>query len=240
MSIDGKLKALNHYARILTLESLVHGWELFFAGDLSPTKDEILANIRSESDHGVDEGSDRPFRCRLYQNSFMGSPAWRHSLNDLNAMVDAWLVHDCYGPVREILALLAGVVPTRGDEWHIDGNLSDTQPLSQPDVYVYQVRVQVWGNYSHPKGGHDVKPGRPTTSGARIRGVYKSAEEANEVAQRTVAVTFGPRSYAKRWNENLRDDGTTRIRAVYVDSAHNTKVIAWVEKRRTRVEGSQR
>lgn len=184
LTFDDKLKALNHYARLLTLESLLHDWD--FAG---------------ECFHGL---------------------------------IDKWLVHNCYGPVREILGLLEGVPATRGDERQQDLVLSGTQPPSQPKIDQYQIIVQVWNSYTERQDGH----GRPQILDKSSQGVYESAEVANEEARRELTMTFGPRSLAKRWDEHLRGDGTVKIRAVYIDSANNVKVVVWVEKRAASVSAS--
>ena len=71
LSFDGKLKVLNHYARILTLEVLLHSWEHpdtinhALAGKFLATKNEILTFVNNESICWVDEDAKQPFQQTL-------------------------------------------------------------------------------------------------------------------------------------------------------------------------------
>ena len=238
LSFDGKLEALNHYARVLTLESLLHDREHSkatgqgLAGEFLRTQDETSAFVYSQSDQRTDEGDDRIFQRLLFERFYLDSTAWQHSLKHLHGLVDAWLVHDCHGPVREILGLLDGVAVVRGDERQQDLVLFGTQPPSSPQADQFLVIAQCWKNYTERQERDPKKIDRPMTSSASPQGVYTAAIEANEKARRFIAAMVGPRSYAKRWNEHLRDDGTVRIRAVYIDLANNAKIVVWVEKQR--------
>ena len=125
-----------------------------------------------------------------------------------------------------------GAAVVRGDERQQDLVLSGTQPPSSPQADRYLLIAQCWKNYTERQGRDCENIDRPTTSSSSPQGVYASAIEANEKARRFIAAMFGPRSYAKRWNEHPRDDGTVRIRAVYIYLANNAKIVAWVEKQR--------
>lgn len=236
LSFDVQLEAFNHYARILTLELPLHDWESLktsnpvLADEFLRTKDAIFAFVHSKSEHWIDEDDNRNFQLLLYEKFHMDSPAWQHIRKLLHSLVDAWLVHDCYGPVREILGFLDGVAVNRERRQALV--LSGTQPVSSSQADQYHVIVQCWNIYTVRLDGDSRNTGMPITSKPHPQGVYTSAIEANEEARRAIAAKFGPRSYAKRWNEHLRDDGTVRIRAIYIDLADNAKIVAWVEKQR--------
>lgn len=236
LSFDGQLKALNHYARVLTLESFLQDWKSLgttrhgFEGDLLRTRDEICAFVQGKSGHWIDEADDRTFQRLLSEKSNMNSQAWRHILGLLHSLVDAWLVQDCYGPVREIMHLLDGRPVPRGDERYQDLVLSGTQPSSSPQLDQYQVITQCWEFYTERQRRDGRKVETPITSSQCLQSVYRSAMEANEKARDTIAAIVGQRFYAKRWDEQLRDDGTVQIRAVYVDPLNNAKIVSWVKK----------
>ena len=233
LSLDGQLEALNHYARVLTLELPLQDWQPskiskpVLVDESLRTKDGILTFIHSNGNHWIDEDDNRALRRLLYERFDMDSPAWQDIRELFHSLVYAWLVHDSYGPVREILGLLNGVAANREQLQALV--LSGTQSTSSSQVDQYRVIVQRWDVYT---ARHGKKTGRPVASIPHTQGVYPSAVEANKEARKAIATVFGLRSYAKRWDELLRDDGTVWIRAVYVDLEHNGKIIAWVEKQR--------
>ena len=236
LSFDCQLEALNHYARVMTLESLIH--ELgpsetanrAFNGDLRRTKNEIHGLVCNNSDHWFDESNDRAFQRLLDEKFHMDSPAWQHIRKLPYSLDHDWLAHDCHGPVREILGLLNGELVRRGDERRQDLVLSGTQPASSPQVDQYHVVIQCWTTYMERQGGQGREPSRPNKASPVSQRVYNSASEANEEARTAIETEFGPRSYTQRWDKHLRDDGTVQIRAVY--AARNVKVVAWVKKQR--------
>ena len=197
------------------------------AGESLATKDEIVAFIHSKSNQWIDEDDDQTFQRLLYEKFHVKSPAWQHMRKLLHSLIDEWLVYDCYGPVREILGLLDGVAVDREQREALI--LSGTQPVSSSQADQYHVIVQCSDVHT---AHHDKEIGRPVISKPHPQGVYSSAMEANKEARRAIEAIHGPRSYAQRWNELLRDDGTVQIRAVYVDLANNAKSLAWVEKQR--------
>ena len=144
LSFDGKLKVLNHYARILTLEVLLHSWEPpdtinhASASKFLAIKREILERAKNESTRWGNQDAESPLSQQLlHEEPYMRTQAWQECLENLRSLVDAWLVHDCYGPIREILGLLEGLAVTRGDERRKDLVLSGTQPSSQPEIDEY-------------------------------------------------------------------------------------------------------
>ncbi len=121
-------------------------------------------------------------------------------------------------------------MPSRSNPGRENPETEARQLSCKGATYEYKVMFQIWEEYTAGQGGFSHGFDGPATTGASSLGTYKSAETANEKAREAFKDELGSKFDARTWDENLRDDGTVMIRAVFIDFANNAKVLAWVEK----------
>ncbi|CAD6590557.1 MAG: hypothetical protein ASARMPRED_004855 [Alectoria sarmentosa] len=237
LTFNGKLEAFNHYARVLVLDSFIHQWkptdyksEGPFRNDSSAILEKVRADLHSDEIVWVDEDAERPPISVSTENRLMATPAWQECLAELRSLVDAWLNTDSRGPMREVLSLFNGSVPSRSNAQREEHNTSAPQPYWEGIAYEYKVMFQIWENYTKGQGGRNMGNWRPATTGAYSLGTYESAKKANKKARKIFKIELGSKSDAETWDEHVRDDGTVKIRAVFINLTDNAKAVAWVQR----------
>ena len=236
LTIDGKLQALNHYARVLVLESVIYIWKPSDQGcwGRSAIKKKLVADLDSQDMVWVDEDKERPPIRTSDELTLMATPAWQECLEHLRGLVEKWLSADSRGPMRELLSLLNGVVPARS---YVEREEPESRvppsPREGATPYEYKVMFQIWEDYTAGQGGYNMGLDGPASTGVYDAGTYTTLEKANRKARSPIVYEFGSKSEARLWDEHVREDGTVKIRAVFIDFANNSKAVAWVEKQAT-------
>ena len=100
------LEAINHYARVLVLDLMVHTWkpadyQSTFFGSESKTKSHVISWIddKARDLSWVDEDTERPAIPVDYEEAELADPAWQECLAYLQGLGHAWLVDDTRGPL---------------------------------------------------------------------------------------------------------------------------------------------
>lgn len=246
LTFDEKLEALNHYARVLSLDSFFHLWKpsdyqpgTWFTPESSAILTEVTADLNSQELIWVDEDRERP-PTSTCDNHLTATPAWQECIAQLRNLINTWLVIDSRGPMHEILSLSNGIMPSRGNPGREKPEMGARQLSCKGATYEYIVMFQIWEDYTAGQGGFSHGFDRLATTGASSLGTYKSAETANEKAREAFKGELGSKFDARTWDEHLRDDGTVMIRAVFIDFANNAKAVAWVEKQAATAGASMR
>ncbi len=95
----------------------------------------------------------------------------------------------------------------------------------------YEVMIEIWANFTDAMGACDGGFGRAMTAGAHRLESDTDLAGANQAARDIIELEFGREKDASLWMEHVREDGTVKVIAVFVDEAHNSKVDVWVQKR---------
>ena len=240
LTFHGKLQALDHYARVLVLDRFIYSCKpsdykegYLFKRASSAILEKVVVDLDSQNRSWVDKDQEPPSIRIPNEDAMIATPAWQECLSRLRNIAETWLSIDSQGPMHEVLSLVNGVVPNRSYTQRGESDLRHLQLSLEHTTYEYKVVYQLWEDYTEGLGGYNMGSGGPLTAGALSWGTYDSAQEANREARAALLNEFGRKSDAMFWNKHLREDGTVKIRAVFVDSADNTKVIAWVEKQPT-------
>ena len=226
LDFRGNLEAMNHYARVLILETAVKIWK-----PKDPQSAErALSYVNDSHQHSnwVNEDAERPEVSVSDENDLLSAPAWQDFLAHLQSLVTTWLADDCKGPIREILALLEGHYVTRDRE----DVPSIITPQAQQVNYEYEAKLEIWEDFARGLGGYCMGLGHPATTGAHSCGTCETATAANQAARRAIENEFGEEENFLQWDEMVREDGTIKISAICIDDANNSKARAWVEKKR--------
>ena len=239
--LDGKFEALDYFARVLILEVSIHTWtpsDMYrriswppsYRLQTSAMKQQVLTFL------------DRTDATRAYQDKEMlgtlsqkderilSTPAWRECIAHLETLIDDWLATHARGPMCEILSLSRGELPIRTYE----------DQLNLPKCWIgtsrkrmeerYEVMIEIWANFTDVMGAHDGGFGRAMTAGAHRIESETDLAGANQAAREVIEQEFGREKDARMWMEHVREDGTLRIVAVFVDETHNSKVDTWVQR----------
>ena len=91
--------------------------------------------------------------------------------------------------------------------------------------------IEVWGNFTDTRGAYDGGFGRATTTGAHRIESDTDLAGANRAAREVIELEFGGQKDASMWMEHVREDGTVRVMALFVDKMRNSKVNTWVQRR---------
>ena len=92
--------------------------------------------------------------------------------------------------------------------------------------------IEVWGNFSdNMEAHHDGGFGRATSTGAQSIESETDLAGANRAAKEVIELEFGKREDASAWMECVKEDGTVRVIALFVDEISNSKVNTWVQKK---------
>jgi hypothetical protein len=210
LDFPGKLEALNHYARVLTLQVAFQSWLNLKPPAPSEWKVEVTQGLDKRSMEWVDEDQERPQANSWDEELMVMSPAWQSCISHVQDFVHEWLVLGSRGPMHEILRLRQA---SRGE--------ATAEKVARLE---YRVMMQIYENFTRSPVICDIYPYLCATK--------KTVEEANRAARRALTGELGSKKDAWQWDEMLRADGTTKIRAVFLDLANNAKATAWVEKRK--------
>ena len=149
----------------------------------------------------------------------------------LQTLMDDWLTDDARGPMREILSLSRGVLPNRTYEDQV--NLPKYWIGASPACMEkrYEVMIEIWADFTEAMGAHDGGFGRTMMVGAHRIESDTDLAGANQAAREVIELEFGRKKDARMWMEHVRQDGTVKVVAVFVDETHNLKVGTWVQRR---------
>ncbi len=246
LTFDEKLEALNHYARVLLLDSFIRQWkpsDYQQCTSFTPASSAILTKVTADLDSQdliwLHEDRERP-PTSAGDNRLTATPAWQECIAQLRNLINTWLVIDSRGPMREILSFSNGTMPSRSNPGREKPETGARQLSFEGATYEYKVMFQIWEEYTAGQGGFRHGFDGPATTGASSLGTYKSAETANEKAREAFKEELGSKFDARTWDESLRDDGTVMVRAVFIDFANNAKAVAWVEKQAATAGASMR
>jgi hypothetical protein len=209
LDFPGKLEALNHYARVLTLQDAFQSWLNLKPPAPSEWNVEVIQGLDRRSMEWVDEDQERPQVNIWDEQRMVMSPAWQSCISHVRDFVQEWLVLGSRGPMHEILRLRQA---SRGE--------ATAEKVTRLE---YRVMMQIYENFTRSPVS-DVYPCLCATK--------KTVEEANGAARRALTDELGSKKDVWQWDEMLRADGTIKIRAVFLDLANNAKATAWVEMRK--------
>ena len=242
IDFDGKLEALDYFARVLVLEVLIHtwtpsdmchrvSWPPSCRSQTSAMKQQILTFLDRTDAAWVNQRRGRPDKVLQKNDRLVSGPAWRECIAHLQTLMGDWVTTDARGPMREILSLSRSVMPNRAYEDQED--LSKCWITASPE-YVnaeYEVMIEIWANFTDGMGACDGGFGRAMTTGAHRIESDTDLTGANEAAREVIELEFGREKNASMWMEHVRKDETVKIVAVFVNETHNSKVNAWVQRR---------
>lgn len=243
VDLNNKLEALDYFARALILDVLLHTW---LPSDVSRVswapssrthssamKEQVLTFLEHADVEVVYQ--DHELYPVLKKDAHEPSaPAWKECMAHLQTLIEKWLTPDTPGPMREILSHSKGKIPNRTYE-DDHPNLSKssnggTSPGCTTDES-YEVMILVWANYTDTRGGPDAGFGRTTTTGAHRIESETDIAGANRAAREVIELEFGGQKEASMWVEHVREDGTVKVMALFVNKKRNSKVNTWVQKR---------
>lgn len=166
------------------------------------------------------------------------SLAWCDYDENLKTAVNDWLVADTKGPMREVIALRCGTLPTPRSSPALD------PPRAIGPFRVRYNAVQEWSR--DPASLSGVYPATSKRRYQTLESANSAAVEAvNRVLSREIEEEHeellldeldeifpvgGDVPQAVQWDRAEDPDGTVRVRALYVNRNENIKVTAWVEK----------
>ncbi len=241
LNLDGKLEALDYFARVLVLEVLIHtgtpsdmchrvSWPPSCRPQNSAMKQQILTFLDHTDASWVYQDRERPGKVFQKNDRLVSGPAWQECIAHLQTLMDDWLTVDARGPMREILSLSRGMLPNR--TYEDQENLSKCWIRVSPECMNerYAVMIEIWTNFTDRMGAHDGGFGRAMTTGAYRIESRPDLAGANEAAREVIELEFGREKDASMWLEHVREDKTVKVMAVFVDETHNLKVNTWVEK----------
>lgn len=241
VDLNNKLEALDDFARVLILEVLMHTWIPSDMGHRvswppsgrthpSAMKQQVLTFLEHAQAAGVYQDHEI---CPALQKDAreLSGPAWQECIAHLQTLIDKWLTTDTLGPMREILSHSKGMLPDR--TYEDQPNLSKSSNGASPECTDerYEVMIEVWANFTDTRGDPDAGFGRATTTGAYSIESDTDLVGANRAAREVIELEFGGQKEANMWMEHVREDGTVRIMALFVDERRNSKVNVWVQKR---------
>lgn len=242
LDLDGKLEALDYFARVLILEVLIHTWT---PSDMchriswppscrlqtSAMKQQILTFLDHADATWMYEDGDRLGKVFQKDDRLLSGQAWRECIAHLQTLMDDWLTNDARGPMREILSLSRGVLPDRTYEDEV--NLPKCWIGASPKCREgrYEVMIETWANFTDAMAAHDGGFGRVMTAGAHRIESDTDLAGANQAAREVIELEFGRKKDASLWMEHVREDGTVKVIAVFVYKTHNSKVDTWVQKK---------
>lgn len=242
LGLDGKLEAFDYFARVLILEVLIHTWtpsDMYRRISWPPSsrlqisamKQHILTFLDGTDATREYEDKDRHGTPFQKDDRILSVPAWRECIAHLQNLMDDWLATHTRGPMYEILSLSRGSLPIRTYE---------NQP-KLPKCWVgasrecveakYEVMIEIWANFTDAMGAYDGGFGRAMTAGAHRIESDTDLASANQAACEVIELEFGREEDARMWMNDVREDGTVKFIAVFVDGTHNSKVVTWVQKR---------
>ena len=240
--LEGKFEALDYFARVLILEVSIHTWtpsDMYrriswppsYRLQTSAMKQQILTFLdRTDATRTY---RDKKMLGTLSQNDdrILNTPAWRECIAHLETLIDDWLANHARGPMCEILSLSRGELPIRTYEDLVKLPKCWTGTSRKSLDGRYEVMIEIWANFTDIMGAHDGGFGRAMTAGAHRIESATDLAGANQAAREVIEEEFGTEKDARLWMECVREDGTVRVIAVFVDEMHNSKVDTWVQKR---------
>lgn len=242
LDLDGKLEALDYFARVLILEVLIHTWT---PSDMrhriawppscrlqtSAMKQQILTFLDHAGATSVYQNREKLGKAIQKDDRLLSGPAWRECIAHLQNLIDDWLTNDARGPMREILSLSRGMLPNR--TYEDQANLPKCWMGPPPECMEerYEVMIEIWANFTDAMRAHDGGFGKAITAGAHRIESDTDLAGANQAAREVIELEFGREKEARMWMEHVRKDGTVKVMAVFVDGMHNSKVDTWVQKR---------
>ena len=241
VDLNNKLEALDYFARVLVLEVLIHTWipsDMGYRVSWPPSgrthpsamKQQVLTFLEHADAAGVYQ--DHEIYPVLQKDAReLSGPAWQECIAHLQTLIDQWLTTDTRGPMREILSHSKGMLPNR--TYEDQPNLSKSANGASPGCTheKYEVMIEVWGNFTDAGKAHDGGFGRASTTGAYRIESDTDLAGANRAAREAIELEFGRRKEASMWMEHVREDGTVRVMALFVDKTRNSKVNTWVQRR---------
>lgn len=240
VDLNNKLEALDYFARALILELHIHTWipsDMGHRSSWPPShpsamKQQVLTFLYHADVVKVDR--DHELYPVLNKDAHeLSTPAWQECMAHLQTLIDKWLTPDTHGPMREILSHSKGKMPNRTYENQptlLGSSNGASSPGSTSDEK-YEVMIEVWGNFSETGETHDGGFGRATSTGAHGIESDTDLAGANRAAKEVIELEFGKREDASAWMECVREDGTVRVIALFVDEMRNAKVNTWVKRR---------
>ena len=242
LDLDGKLEAFDYFAKVLILEILIHTWT---PSDMchriswppscplptSAMKQQILTFLDHTDATLVYQDRERLGELFHKDDCLLSGPAWRECIAHLQTLIDNWLTNDARGPMREIMSLSKGVLPNRTYEDQV--NAPEWWIGASPECMEerYEVMIEIWANFTDAMGAYDRGFGRAMTAGAHRLESDTDLAGANQTAREVIELEFGRKKDASLWMEHVREDGTVKVIAVFVDETHNSKVNTWVQKK---------
>ena len=241
VDLNNKLEALDYFVRALVLEFLVLTWIPSDMGhgisglpyrrtQTSTMKQQILRFLEhANTARACQDHETYPVLKERAQE--LSGPAWQECIAHLQSLIDKWLTPDTSGPMREILSHSKGMMPDR--TYEDKPSLSKTSSGARPGRTdeEYEVMILVWANYTDTKGVPDGGFGSATIIGERRIESDTDLAGANRAAREVIELEFGWQEEASIWMEHVREDGTVKVAAVFVDETRNSKVNTWVQKR---------
>jgi hypothetical protein len=239
LDFTAKLDALDHYSRVLVFHNTFIDWTTLRnpSQPLPSNQLEVARWVDAANIAWVDRDREAP-QSDSVEDVDLESPAWSEYHHHLRTAVNAWLVADTEGPMREIIALRRGVLlPARPSS-------SATPSRAIGPFRIGYNAVQEWSRDPRVLSGL-----YPATSEKRYQSLLDANLAAVEFAHRTllreveedheemlldeldeIFPVGGDVPQAFQWDIAELPDGTVRVRALYVNRNENVKVTAWVER----------
>ena len=241
LDLDGKLEALDYFARVLILEMLIHlwtpsdmyrriSWPPSYCLQTSAMKQQILTSLDRTAATRAYQGKERLGTPPPKDDRILSTLAWRECIAHLQTLIDDWLATHARGPMCEILSLSSGELPIRSYEDRVKLPKCWIGASRECVEEKYEVMIEIWANFTDAMGAHDGGFGRTITAGAHRVESDTDLAGANQAAREVIELEFGREKDARMWMEHVRGDGTVRVIAVFVDETHNSKVDTWVQK----------
>ena len=239
--LDGKFEALDYFARVLILEVSIHTWtpsDMYrriswppsYRLQASAMKQQILTFLDRTDPTWVYQDKEMLGILSRNDERILSTPAWRECIAHLETLIDDWLANHARGPMCEILSLSRGELPIRTYEDQVKLPNCLIGASRECVEEKYEVMIETWANFTDAMGAHDGGFGRAMTTGAHRIESDTDLAGANQAAREVIEQEFGRGEEARLWLEHVREDGTVRVIAIFVDETHNSKVGTWVQK----------
>jgi hypothetical protein len=219
LDFEGKLNALDHYARPLMLH---------YAFEKSPgyPSEYVINSLDQTSITWVDFDQERPQTDSHREALILAHADWKSLMSEINDVVNTWCTKGSSGPMHTILCLrnsleIGESLPTLKYESPDPTPELDMEHDQTPTGY--KVMLHITESFT-------IDPKVNTQAYPAVCYNKKTLDEANRAVAKAFEDEVGGKKDALYWDKIIRSDGTVKIRAVFVHPFENAKAMAWVEK----------
>ncbi|KAI9374449.1 hypothetical protein BJX61DRAFT_540795 [Aspergillus egyptiacus] len=206
LDFSQKVEAIDHYARVLVLET---GFYEFLGknrphGATESEKDEVTNLLNAVPIFWIDRDAERPPVDARHEAQQASSTAWRMCVSHVESTLTYWTTDQAAGPMSTVI------------------RLSQAQLHPPPGGKAYNVKAEICERFTTNPMVADCYP--------TVVATKATIKEANREARAFIRDELGSRREPEMWDEVFDADGKMRVRAIFLDEANNARVIAWVEE----------